>query len=59
MDVHLALDEVGESTSNPFEGTANDIPITQICDDIERELKEMLGETGLPSLRRPESEIVM
>jgi putative membrane protein len=54
-----SLDEVGESTSNPFEGTANDIPITQICDDIERELKEMLGETGLPSLRRPESEIVM
>ncbi|EIL90311.1 hypothetical protein UU9_05884 [Rhodanobacter fulvus Jip2] len=54
-----SMDEVGESTSNPFEGGANDIPITRLCDDIELELKELLGETGIGAMQRPKNEIVM
>ncbi|NOV27058.1 multidrug transporter [Cupriavidus necator] len=43
--MYLALEQVGESTENPFEGGANDVPIAYICRKIERELMEMLGET--------------
>jgi putative membrane protein len=46
--MYLSLDQVGESTSNPFEGNANDVPISQICRDIEIELRARLGETTLP-----------
>jgi putative membrane protein len=57
--MYTSLDQIGESTSNPFEGSANDVPITQMCDGIALELKEMLGETDLAPLRMPENEIVM
>jgi ion channel-forming bestrophin family protein len=45
---YMSLDQVGESTANPFEGNANDVPISQICRDIEIELRARLGETQLP-----------
>jgi putative membrane protein len=41
--MYLALEQVGESTENPFEGNANDVPMAQICWKIERELMDMLG----------------
>lgn len=46
--VFLVLEQIGESTENPFEGNANDIPITQISRNIEIDLREMLGERELP-----------
>ncbi len=46
--VFLVLEQIGESTENPFEGNANDIPITQISRNIEIDLREMLGEKDLP-----------
>ncbi|MEN7528278.1 MULTISPECIES: bestrophin family protein [unclassified Cupriavidus] len=42
--MYLALEQVGESTENPFEGNANDVPMAQICRRIERELMDVLGE---------------
>ncbi|MBO9661672.1 bestrophin family ion channel [Dokdonella sp.] len=42
--MYASLDRVGESTENPFEGGANDVPITRICREIEDDLREMLGE---------------
>lgn len=42
--MYLALEQVGESTENPFEGNANDVPMALICRKIEREYMEMLGE---------------
>lgn len=47
--MYLSLDQVGESTSNPFEGNANDVPISQICRDIEIDLRATLGEQNLPA----------
>lgn len=47
--MYMSLDQVGESTSNPFEGNANDVPISQICRDIEIDLRSALGETDLPT----------
>lgn len=46
--MYMSLDQVGEGTSNPFEGGANDVPISQICRDLEIELRTALGETDLP-----------
>lgn len=45
--MYTSLDQVGESTENPFEGGANDVPISRICEEIEVDLREMLGEKGL------------
>lgn len=56
--MYMSLDQVGESTSNPFEGGANDVPITEISRSLENDLREMLGETGIPTLARPSGHIV-
>lgn len=57
--VFLVLEQIGESTENPFEGNANDIPITQISRNIEIDLREILGETELPPALQPENNIIL
>ncbi|WP_119269330.1 bestrophin family protein [Taklimakanibacter deserti] len=56
--MYASLDQVGESTSNPFEGGANDVPISQISRQIEIELRELLGENDLPAPLQPANGIV-
>jgi putative membrane protein len=56
--IYFSLDQVGESTSNPFEGNANDVPISQISRDLEIELRGRLGETDLPPRLQPVHDIV-
>jgi putative membrane protein len=51
--MYFSLDQVGESTSNPFEGGANDVPISQISRAIEIELRELLGEKDIPKPLEP------
>ena len=38
------IEKVGKAGENPFEGTANDVPISAISRGLERELLESLGE---------------
>ncbi|MCW3162482.1 bestrophin family protein [Chryseobacterium oryctis] len=57
--IFLVLEQIGESTENPFEGNANDIPITQISRNIEIDLREMLGEKNLPPAIQPQNNILM
>lgn len=57
--MYLSLDQVGESTENPFEGGANDVPIAQICRLVEIELRETLRETDLPPLLRPTNQVIL
>ncbi|WP_298710230.1 bestrophin family protein [Chitinophaga sp.] len=57
--MYTSLVQVGESTENPFEGSANDVPITQICRAIEIDLREMLGEKELPPVILPENDIIL
>jgi putative membrane protein len=57
--MYAALDQVGESSANPFEGGANDVPISQICTSIEIDLRQLLGESGVPLSARPAQPIVM
>ncbi|AEH87723.1 bestrophin family protein [Mesorhizobium opportunistum] len=54
---YMSLDQVGESSANPFEGNANDVPISQICRDIEIELRAGLGEVDLPKPLLPVNDI--
>jgi ion channel-forming bestrophin family protein len=54
-----SLDRVGESTESPFEGNANDAPISQMCRAVEIDLREMLGETDLPRPLQPQNNIVL
>jgi putative membrane protein len=57
--VYTSLDQVGESTENPFEGGANDVPISQMSRAVEIDIREMLGEVDLPPVLQPENNIVM
>lgn len=57
--VYTSLERVGESTENPFEGSANDVPISHICRTAEIELRELLGETDLPPPLQPKNDIVL
>lgn len=57
--IFTTMEKVGESTENPFEGSANDIPITQISRNIEIDLLEMLGEKDLPSVLQPVNDIIL
>lgn len=57
--IFLVLEQIGESTENPFEGNANDIPITQISRNIEIDLREMLGEKDLPPAIQSQNNILM
>jgi putative membrane protein len=56
--MYASLDQVGESTENPFEGGANDVPITAICRDIEADLRETFGDAEAPR-SRSDSDITM
>ncbi|MDH6254344.1 putative membrane protein [Chryseobacterium sp. H1D6B] len=53
------LDSVGESSVNPFEGSPNDVPITQISRTIEIDMRDMLDEKDLPPAITPKNNIVM
>jgi len=55
--IYTSLEQVGESTENPFEGSANDVPISRLSAMIERDLKQMAGSADLPAL--PTSVIVL
>jgi len=46
--VYAMMEAVGDSSENPFQGMANDIPMLSLCRVIEIDLREMLGETDLP-----------
>lgn len=42
--IFISLEKVGENSSNPFEGGANDAPISSVARRIEIEMRVMLGE---------------
>jgi putative membrane protein len=53
------LDTIGESSVNPFEGGANDVPVTQISRMIEIDMRDMLNENPLPDPVLPQNNIVL
>jgi putative membrane protein len=57
--VFSSMERVGEATENPFEGGANDVPITALSRTIEIDLREMLDEKELPPALQPVNNILM
>lgn len=49
------MGKVGEVNEDPFAGRITDVPMTAICNTIERDLKEMLGEKELPARPGPKN----
>lgn len=56
--VFTTMEKIGESTENPFEGNANDVPITALSRTIEIDLKDMLDEEHLPQPIKPSGSIL-
>ena len=53
--VFAIMGKVGEVNEDPFENRITDIPLTALCNTIERDLKEMLGENDLPNQLQAEN----
>ena len=52
--VFVIMERTGAANEDPFENLITDIPMTALCNNIERDLKEMLGEKDLPEKMVPE-----
>lgn len=52
--VFAIIGKVGEVNEDPFENRITDVPLSALCNTIERDLKEMLGETLPPKLEAQE-----
>lgn len=57
--MYTSLEQVGCSTENPFEGGANDVPISMLCRLVERDLKEILGEVNTLPVFEPEASVIL
>lgn len=56
--IFTTLEKIGEASENPFEGSANDVPITSICRNIEIDLLEMFDQKDIPPVIKPEHDIL-
>ena len=57
--IYTSLEQVGESTENPFEGNSNDVPISQMSRNVEIDIRQMLGETEVPPVLEARNNIVL
>ena len=57
--VFQSMERIGESTENPFEGGANDVPISALSRTIEIDMREMLDETDIPPALQAVNKILM
>lgn len=51
--VYAITGKTGQVTEDPFENRIHDVPLTAICNTIERDLRDLLGETDLPPATEP------
>jgi ion channel-forming bestrophin family protein len=51
--VFSIIGKIGEVNEDPFENQISDVPLTAICNTIERDLLETLGEKEIPSKLEP------
>ena len=57
--IFTTMEKIGESSESPFEGSANDVPITAISRAIEIDLKEMYNMEDIPAPLKPENNILV
>ena len=46
--VFIILERVGAVIDAPFENTITDIPMSAVCNAVERDLREQIGDTDRP-----------
>ncbi|MBA3979600.1 MAG: hypothetical protein C0462_03265 [Alcanivorax sp.] len=51
---YIMLEYVGRYIETPFENQVNDVPMDYLSRTVENDLREMLGETGLPPAIKPQ-----
>jgi putative membrane protein len=56
---YIWIDGMGQRLKDPFENQPNDTPMTSLSITIERDLREMLGETELPALLKPRRGVLL
>ena len=57
--VFFTLELIGENTENPFEGGANDVPITNMSRGIEIDIRQLIDDDNIPPAYEWTSGIVM
>lgn len=57
--VFHTMDKIGDVSESPFEGGANDIPITAMSRSIEIDLRDLFDEKDLPPALQPVHNILM
>jgi putative membrane protein len=53
--VFIIMEKTGAANENPFENLITDVPMTALCNTVERDLLEMLGEEYLPEKQNPQN----
>lgn len=53
--VFVIMERTGAANEDPFENKVTDVPLTAICNSIERDLLQMLGEKEVPEKIHPEN----
>jgi len=56
---YIWIDSMGQRLKDPFENQPNDTPMTSLSITIERDLREMLGETELPAPLKPRRGVLL
>ncbi|WP_149275249.1 bestrophin family protein [Pareuzebyella sediminis] len=51
--VFIVLERTGAANEDPFENRTTDVPLNFICNAIERDLREVMGESELPDVPKP------
>ena len=57
--IFQTMEQVGDASENPFENALNDIPLNAMCRNLEIDLRELLGESGLPERLQPVNEVLL
>lgn len=57
--VFFTLEKIGTLTENPFEGTANDVPITDLSRGIEIDIRQLIDDQDIPAPYKWKNSIVM
>ncbi len=57
--VFYSMESIGDNSEDPFENYINDVPMSAICNTIERDLLQMLNEEPIPDKAQPIDDILM
>lgn len=57
--IFTTMERIGEASESPFEGSANDVPITAMSRAIEIDLLEMINHDHIPAPIKPQNNILV